>query len=209
MTDTSSARTPVPAAGRFVLERRGVVARLLRDRGEALVVASLGNPCFDVAAVGDDARNFYLWGAMGGAVMVGLGLAQAQPGRRVIVFAGDGELMMGLGALVTTAVARPANLAVVVLDNEHYAETGMQPAHSGKGVDVVALALGAGFARASQARTADELEAMAGAVHTAAGPVLLSVKVSTDRPPTCLPPRDGPYLRSRFREALLGVAAHQ
>src|SRR5689334_15780586 len=110
------------------LNRREVVARILRDRSDALVITSLGNPTFDVAAAGDVPQNFYLWGAMGGAVMVGLGVALAQPDRRVVVFVGDGEMMMGLGSLATVAVHGASNLSIVVIDNEHYAETGMQPA---------------------------------------------------------------------------------
>ena len=190
------------------LNRREVVARLLRDRGDALVVASLGNPTFDVAAAGDCAQNFYLWGAMGGAVMVGLGLACAQPARRVIVFVGDGEMMMGLGSLATVAVEKVANLSIVVIDNEHYAETGMQRTHAGRGVDLAATAMALGFDSSRSVLSAQELEAAVDSVHGAPGPVFVTVKVTTDPAPTSLPPRDGPYLRSRFREALLGPAAH-
>jgi len=191
------------------LDRRRAVARILRERGDALVVTSLGNPTFDVAAAGDRAQNFYLWGAMGGAVMVGLGLAQAQPGKRVIVFVGDGEMMMGIGSLATVAVQGAPNLSVVVIDNEHYAETGMQPAHAGRGADIAGIARASGFDAAAQVRTEAELERAAQQILHGAGPVLVTVKVSTDPQPVALPPRDGPYLRSRFREALLGTDAHQ
>jgi thiamine pyrophosphate-dependent acetolactate synthase large subunit-like protein len=190
------------------LNRRAVVARLLRERGDALVVTSLGNPTFDVAAAGDCPQNFYLWGAMGGAVMVGLGLALAQPGRRVLVFVGDGEMMMGLGSLATVAAEKVRNLAVVVIDNEHYAETGMQPAHSGRGVDLPAVAAAVGFVASRMVRTEEDLASVISTVLLADGPVLVDVKVGTDPVPTSLPPRDGPYLRSRFRSALLGDAAH-
>lgn len=191
------------------LDRRAVVARILRDRGSALVVSSLGNPTFDVGAAGDHPANFYLWGGMGGALAMGLGLALAQPARRVLVFAGDGETMMGLGSLATVAVQRVVNLAVVVLDNEHYAETGMQPAHAGRGVDIAGIARAAGFAQALTARTCTELAAALPGLHGAPGPVLACIKVGTDPMPTSLPPRDGPYLRSRFREHLLGADAHR
>ncbi|WP_010105480.1 thiamine pyrophosphate-dependent enzyme [Verminephrobacter aporrectodeae] len=192
-----------------LLNRRDVVSRILHDRGDALVITSLGNPTFDVAAAGDCAQNFYLWGAMGGAVMVGMGVALAQPQRRVIVFVGDGEMMMGLGSLATVAVHGVRNLSVVVLDNEHYAETGMQPAHAGRGVDITAIAKAAGFAESRVARTEQELEAAVDVVLGTSGPVLVTVKVGTEPTPTALPPRDGPYLRSRFREALLGADAHK
>src|SRR5476651_832968 len=102
-----------------MLDRRHVTRHLLLDRGHALVVSGLGSPTWDVAAAGDTDANFYLWGAMGGAVMIGLGIAIAQPERRVIVITGDGEMLMGMGSLATVALARPANLAIVVLDNGH------------------------------------------------------------------------------------------
>jgi thiamine pyrophosphate-dependent acetolactate synthase large subunit-like protein len=191
------------------LDRRAVVARLLRDRGEALVVAGLGGPAYDVAAAGDTPLNFYLWAAMGGAAVMGLGLARAQSGRRVVVVTGDGEMLMGLGSLATIGVDAPANLAVVVLDNEHYGETGMQPAHTGRGVDLAGIARAAGFAEAVTVRTGSELETLAARLFTARGPLFATVKVSSETPPMLLPPRDGPYLRSRFREALLGPEAHR
>jgi thiamine pyrophosphate-dependent acetolactate synthase large subunit-like protein len=190
------------------LKRREVVARILRDRGEALAITSLGNPTFDVAAAGDGPQNFYLWGAMGGAVMVGLGLARAQPSKRVVVFVGDGEMMMGIGSLATVAVDNPKNLTVVVIDNEHYAETGMQPAHAGRGVDITAVAKAVGFPVSLTIRTADELETAIGQILDGQGPVLVTVKVTTEPAPAALPPRDGPFLRSRFRTALLGADAH-
>src|SRR3954452_10000919 len=107
------------------LERRSVVRALLEDRGEMLVIGGLGAPAWDITAAGDDPRNLPLWGGMGGAAMMGLGLALAQPNRKVLVITGDGEMLMGIGALATIAVQRPENLSVVVLDNEHYGETGM------------------------------------------------------------------------------------
>ena len=196
-----------PAPPRL-LNRRAATARILRDRGDALVVTGLGNPTFDVAAAGDTALNFYLWGAMGGAAMVGLGLALAQPQRRVLVFTGDGEMMMGLGSLATVSVEKPDNLAIIVLDNEHYAETGMQPGHTGRGVDLAGMALAAGFADAVTIRTEQELEARAPRLLATPGPLFTVIKVATNPTPTALPPRDGPYLRSRFREAVLGADAH-
>ena len=185
------------------------MARILRNRGDALVVTSLGNPTFDVDAAGDCAQNFYLWGAMGGALMVALGLAFAQPNKRVIAFLGDGELMMGPGLLATAAAEKPANLAVVVIDNEHHAETGMQPTHSGRGVDLVAVAAAVGFAPGRMVRTAAELDSAVDLLFNAVGPLLVAVKVSTAPTPTSPPPRDWPLLRSRFRDALLGADTHR
>jgi len=118
-----------------MLDRRDVVKRLLIDREDLLVVPGLGAPTYDVAAAGDHPLNFYLWGAMGGAAMIGLGLALARPDRRVAVITGDGEMLMGLGSLATIGVKQPANLSIVVLDNRHYGETGMQASHTNAGID--------------------------------------------------------------------------
>jgi thiamine pyrophosphate-dependent acetolactate synthase large subunit-like protein len=191
------------------LDRRAAAARILSARGDALVVTGLGNPTYDVAAAGDTALNFYLWAAMGGAAMAGLGLALAQPRRRVLVVTGDGEMLMGLGSLATIGAERPSNLGIVVLDNEHYGETGMQPAHTGRGVDLAGIAAATGFKLAVTVRTEAELELLAAQLFTAAGPLFAAVKISTAPSPTSLPPRDGPYLRSRFREALLGADIHR
>ena len=129
----------------FPLRRREVAARLLADAGDLLVVAGLGSTAWDVTAAGDRPLNFPLWGAMGGATMVGLGLALAQPERRVLVITGDGELLMGIGSLATIAVQRPPNLAIVVFDNERYGETGMQATHTAHGVDLAGVAAACGF----------------------------------------------------------------
>src|SRR5258707_3058669 len=136
---------------RILLERRPVVARLLADRGELLVVSGLGAPTYDCASIGDHALNFYLWGAMGSAALIGLGLATAQPERPVLVITGDGEMLMGLGALATIGVRKPANLAIVVLDNEHYGETGNQPTHTADGVDLAGVAPPSGLPLAYRA----------------------------------------------------------
>jgi thiamine pyrophosphate-dependent acetolactate synthase large subunit-like protein len=112
-------------------------------------VTGLGSPSYDVHAAGDHDGNYYLWGAMGAAALVGFGLAQAQPDRTVLVVTGDGEQLMGLGGLATIAIAAPANLVIVVLDNGHYGETGMQRSHTGLGLDLAAIAKAAGFAEAT------------------------------------------------------------
>src|ERR1700691_3973794 len=124
-----------------MLDRRDLVRQLLVDRGDLLVVSGLGSATYDVAAAGDHPLNFYLWGAMGGAAMIGLGLALARPQKRVAVLTGDGDMLMGLGSLATIGVKQPNNLAVVVLNNAHYGETGMQPSHTSAGVDLTAVAL--------------------------------------------------------------------
>jgi thiamine pyrophosphate-dependent acetolactate synthase large subunit-like protein len=188
------------------LSRRGAVARILADRRDTLVVTGLGSPTYDCAAAGDHPLNFYLWGAMGSAVTIGLGLALAQPKRRVLVLTGDGEMLMGLGALATVAVKRPHNLALVVIDNEHYGETGMQRSHTSAGVDLAGIALTCGFRWTATVKQAGELDEVVPILHMAEGPIVVVLKVSSDRDPLVLPPWDGALLKSRFRQALLGTS---
>lgn len=189
------------------LDRRTVVAALVKDRGDALVVTGLGSSTYDAYAVGDHPLNFYLWGGMGGAAMVGLGLALAQPKRRVLVITGDGEMLMGLGALATIAVDAPKNLAIAVIDNGHYGETGMQRAHTGRGVDLAGMAKAAGFRSATTIRTSAALKLWLTAFHRKPGPVFGDIKVAAVPAPMALPVRDGTAIKYRFREALLGPAA--
>jgi thiamine pyrophosphate-dependent acetolactate synthase large subunit-like protein len=190
------------------LDRRAVVRDLLADRGGLLVVAGLGASAWDITAAGDGPANLPLWGGMGGAAMLGLGLAQAQPTRRVLVITGDGEMLMGLGALATIAVQQPANLAVVVLDNEHYSETGGQETATRHGVDLAAIARSAGIGDARILHDASGIPALRDDIHRAAAPLFAVVKVAAGNHKLVLPPREGAYLTARFREAVLGPAAH-
>jgi thiamine pyrophosphate-dependent acetolactate synthase large subunit-like protein len=186
----------------YPLRRRDVVATLLADRGDLLVIAGLGAPAWDVAAAGDHDLTFPFWGAMGGAAMAGLGLALARPERRVLVITGDGEMLMGLGALATIAVQAPANLAVAVLDNERYGETGMQATHTASGVDLAAMAAAAGWPVTGTVRDAAALDAAATMLRGETGPVFQAIKVRAEEQPLVLPPRDGVALVARFRAAL-------
>jgi len=185
------------------LDRRQAVAALLQDRGALLVVSGLGSPTYDVFAAGDHDANFYLWGAMGGAGMIGLGLALAQPARPVAVFTGDGEQLMGAGSLLTIAVKAPPNLTLVVLDNGHFGETGMQLSHSGHGVDLAAVALSAGFASVATVDGLQDIPAARDALQsTTAGPRLLRVRIAPGETPRALPARDGVFVKHRFRRNL-------
>jgi thiamine pyrophosphate-dependent acetolactate synthase large subunit-like protein len=188
------------------LDRRNVAAEILKRRGDALIVTGLGACCWDTVAVGDSPLNFYTWGGMGGAAMIGLGLALAQPKRRVLVITGDGEMLMALGALATIAVQRPRNLAVIVMDNEHYGETGMQLTHTRLGVDLAGMAKAAGFRAAGTVYNTAQLKFWVTKMYQP-GPVFVDIKVTTDKAPLILPPRDGTILKNRFREALLGKGA--
>jgi thiamine pyrophosphate-dependent acetolactate synthase large subunit-like protein len=185
------------------LDRRAAVASLLTDRGGLLVVSGLGSPTYDVFAAGDHDANFYLWGAMGGAALIGLGLALAQPARPVAVVTGDGEQLMGVGGLLTIAVKRPGNLTIVVLDNGHFGETGMQMSHSGHGVDLGAIASSAGFETVATVTTPGEVVAARGMLQRmTGGPRLLRVRIAPGETPRALPARDGVYLKTRFRQHL-------
>ena len=182
------------------LDRREVVAMLLRDPADLLVVTGLGAATYDVGAVGDRPENFYLWGAMGGSAMIGLGLALAQPRRRVLVVTGDGEMLMGIGSLATVAAEKPPNLAIAVLDNARFGETGSQRSHTGLGADLAAVAAACGWEHTAEARDMDEVEKLRGRLRTEA--LFAVIRISPDEKPRHLPPRDGAYLSDRFRRAL-------
>jgi len=187
-----------------LLHRRDVVKELLRDRGDLLVVAGLGAPNWDISAVGDSPNNFPLWGAMGAAAMLGLGLALAQPKRRVLVITGDGEMLMSIGSLATIAVQNPPSLTIAVLDNERFGETGMQKTHTAAGVDLAAMAAAAGFRTSSIVRTMAEVTGVRELAHRGSGPVFAQVKINPEALYFVLPPADGGILTTRFRQSVLG-----
>ena len=189
------------------LHRRQVVEMLLKERNGLLVVAGLGSTAWDITAAGDTPLNFPLWGAMGNAAMIGLGLALAQPARRVLVITGDGEMLMGLGSLATIGVQQPPNLSVVVIDNERYGETGMQETHTASGADLAKVASACGIGSARQIHELGELAGLRATIQGAAGPHFAQIKVLAEKLPLVLPPREGALLKARFRRALLGSSA--
>jgi thiamine pyrophosphate-dependent acetolactate synthase large subunit-like protein len=182
--------------------RRAFVSRLLAATPEALVIAGLGSAAYDVFAAGDRERNFYLWGAMGGATSIGLGLALAQPQQSVVVITGDGEQLMGIGSLGTIGVKQPKNLTIVVLDNGHFGETGMQRSHSSLGTDLVAVAKGFGIEDAFSTGSLAASDDIARRISARSGTLFVQVLIEADEPPRALPPRDGAYVKNRFRAAL-------
>ncbi len=186
----------------MTLDRRQATAALLSDRADLLVVSGLGSASYDVMAAGDDDRNYYLWGAMGSAAMVGFGLAMSQPKRPVLVLTGDGEMLMALGALATIAVEHPRNLTIAVLDNGHYGETGMQISHAGRGIHIDRVAHACGFDWTSEITDMAGIHALRGLMHNAENLSLATIKIKADNPPRILPPRDGVYIKNRFRAAL-------
>jgi thiamine pyrophosphate-dependent acetolactate synthase large subunit-like protein len=184
------------------LDRRVAIRTLLEKRGELLVVTGLGSTTWDAASVGDDGCNFYLWGAMGAAAMVGLGLAIARPERRVLVVTGDGEMLMGLGSLATIGVQQPPNLAIAVFDNGRYGETGMQASHTAEAVELLGVARACGFKETFDITDELGLREFAAHIHDAAATLCARVAIRADEPPRVLPPRDGVFLKSRFRRAI-------
>ena len=182
------------------MKRRDAVRSLLKNRKNLLVVAGLGSTAWDCTAAGDSPLSFPMWGAMGQAAMMGLGLALAQPRRRVLVITGDGEALMGMGALATIGVQQPQNLTVVVIDNERYGETGMQKTHTANGIDL------AGVAKACKLNVV-AWKNIKDAIHKQRGPHFAVVKVEAEKIPLVLPPREGTLLKARFRRALLGAKA--
>ena len=190
-----------------LLHRRDVVNELLRKRGDLLVIAGLGAPNWDVSAAGDNPNNFPLWGAMGAASMMGLGLALAQPKRNVLVITGDGEMLMSLGALATVAVEKPSNLTIAVLDNERFGETGMQKTHTAHGIDLAGIAKAAGFPVSLLVRKPNEVTKLRDLAHSGAGPIFAQVKIDPEALPFVLPPAEGGILKNRFRASVLGGEA--
>lgn len=195
--------TAVPAGARR-LDRRSFVSELLEATPGALVVTGLGSSSYDVfAAAGPDrAHTFYLWGAMGAAVPLGLGLALAQPDRPVLVVTGDGEQLMGIGALATVAVQSPDNLTIVVLDNGHFGETGMQVSHTSLGTDLAAVAAGFGISTTVRISDPGEVATLAGHVIARRGTTFAQVLIAADETPRALPPRDGVANKNSFRASL-------
>ncbi len=184
------------------IRRREFVARLLSACPQSLVIAGLGSSAYDLFSAGDRPENFYLWGAMGGAAVMGLGLAIAQPTRSVLVITGDGEQLMGLGALATVGSQQPANLSIVVLDNGHFGETGMQASHTSLGTQLAEVARHCGIADSMRIHALDEVDALATRVNARAGCLFAQVHVLDEELPRALPLRDGVHMKNRFRAAL-------
>ena len=163
--------------------------------GDSPIVASLGHPAYDLFASGDRPENFYTWGSMGLASSVGLGLALARPDLRVFVLDGDGSLLMNLGSLATIGLLQPANLVVVVMDNEEYATTGGQPTPTAHGADLEAAARAMGIASSTTVRTEAELRVAVSSAN------FIDAKVR-ESAPTAKPPLDCVFIKQRFMSAI-------
>ena len=192
-------------AENYELRRREVAKVILDGRDDDfLVVTGLGSPNWDATAAGDHPLTFPLWGAMGGAATMGLGLAISQPSKRVMVMTGDGEMLMAMGSFATIAAQMPENLAVVVFDNERYGETGMQLAHTAGPVDLCGVARACSWPVVEAVSTEAELQAVLPHISVTPGPVFIDIKVRAEDLPFVLPSKDGVHLKNRFREKLLG-----
>ena len=187
----------------YPLLRREVVKELLKSREGLLVVAGLGAPAWDATASGDHPLTFPLWGGMGGAVSIGLGLALARPDERVLVVTGDGEMRMGIGSLSTVGLQQPKNFAVVVLDNEHFGETGMQTTHTAASVNLAEIAKASGIPSSWTIRESSEIRTTREKLLHAEGPLFCGIKVRAETLPLVLPPKEGEILQKRFRKALM------
>lgn len=184
------------------LDRRAVAAALLKDRGGLLVVTGLGSASYDLFAAGDHDGNYYLWAAMGSAATVGFGLAMAQRQRPVLVLTGDGEMLMGIGALASIAQKMPPNLTIAVLDNGHYGETGMQKSHTGRGIELARVAEACNFYNTAVISDMAGVAALRDRIQAMSGTTLATIKIKADELPRALPPRDGVFVKNRFRAAL-------
>jgi len=197
------------------LQRRPLVKKILAGADDnLLVIAGLGSPNWDITEAGDRPLNMPLWGGMGAPVPMGLGLAIAQPTKRVLVITGDGDMLMSLGSLATVAAQQPDNLAICVLDNEKFGETGNQatataprnngPTDSGAGADLSVVAKGCGIADSGVVSAESEVAQLVKDLRTRKGPLFRVVKVMVEKLDFVMPPQDGAHLKDRFRQALLG-----
>jgi thiamine pyrophosphate-dependent acetolactate synthase large subunit-like protein len=187
-----------------MIRRRELVSALLARRGDALVVPGLGSPTWDCFASGDQPDYLYSWGGMGLCVATALGVALAQPGRRVLALTGDGEMMMGIGSLAVVAAQAPSNFAILVLDNEHFGETGRQPGLTGTGVDLCSLAHAAGIAHTLAVTSMEQMDALAALMFQQSGPTFATAKIALTDEPWALPEKDGAVIARRFKSAVAG-----
>lgn len=188
-----------------MLTRRPLVKFLLEDRPDNLLaVSGLGSSTWDLTASGDDARNFCFIGAMGQAGPFALGLALSQPDKRVVLITGDGEMLMGLGVLATIANQAPSNLAILVMDNESYVETGSQPTATAGPTDLAAVAKGCGISDTRTFSEDSEKEALRDLMRNAPGPAFALVKIVREALPLVFPHSfDGAVAINRFRDAAM------
>jgi thiamine pyrophosphate-dependent acetolactate synthase large subunit-like protein len=191
-------------SGSNLIKRRVLVSALLARRDGALVVPGLGSPTWDCFASGGSDDYLYSWGGMGLAVPTALGLALARPGRRVLCMTGDGEMMMGIGSLAVVGAQAPANLGILILDNEHFGETGRQPGLTGTRADLRAMARAAGIDHTLEVTSLEQVDALADLMFRQSGPTFAVAKIALTDEPWALPEKDGAVIARRFRGAAEG-----
>jgi phosphonopyruvate decarboxylase len=184
------------------IQRRPFVADLLARRNGALIVCGLGSPTWDCFAAGDSTEYLYSWGGMGLAVPTALGVALAQPKRRIVAITGDGEMLMGIGSLAVIGDQAPKNLAVLVLDNEKFGETGRQRGLTSGRSDLTAVAKGFGIAKTMVVTEQGAAPELAKLLFEAPGPAFAVAKIAISEDPWALPVKDGAAIAHRFRSAL-------
>ena len=188
------------------LDRCVAVPQLVGDPNDFLIIAGLAGTAKDAASLCEPNANYYACaGVMGGATAMGLGLALAQPERRVLVLTGDGELLMNVGSLATAAIMHPPNLSIVCVDNGHYGETGYQKSHTSLGVDLAVIATGSGIRAVHTVRHASDIPEAAALIRQMDGPSFVLLKVAPTDPPKIRRSFDAAWTKHRFREALLGT----
>lgn len=204
MSKTASKSAAQPA---YVLDRREAVPALIGNHKDFLLVAGLAGTAKDLASLTQDGPNYFgLAGAMGAAVSIGLGLALAQPDKRVLVATGDGELLMNVGALATVGILNPPNLSILCVDNGHYGETGYQQSHTSLGVDLEQMAIGAGIKSTCTIDKPDGIAAGARMLRESNGTSFVLLRVKPEDPPKFKRNMDIGASRVRFRLNLLGQA---
>lgn len=189
----------------FVLDRRKAVPALIGNHEDFLIVSGLAGTSKDMASLtGDGDHLFSMAGAMGAAASMGLGLALAQPDRKILVITGDGELLMNIGALATISVLNPPNLSIVCVDNGHYGETGYQLSHTSRGTDLEQMAIGAGLRVTCTVEAEDQIAEGARMIRETNGTAFVLLRVSPEEPPAVKRLMEPGAARVRFRTGLLG-----
>lgn len=200
MDDKSTGRKPS-----FILDRRKAVPALIGNHEDFLIVSGLAGTSKDMASLtGDGDHLFSMAGAMGAAASMGLGLALAQPNRKILIITGDGELLMNIGALATISVLNPPNLSIVCVDNGHYGETGYQLSHTSRGTDLEQMAIGAGLNVTCTVESEDQIAEGARMIRETNGTAFVLLRVSPKEPPAVKRLMEPGAARVRFRTRLLG-----
>ncbi len=195
-----------PARNTKVMNRFDITSRLVAKlKHEEAVIGGIGNTNFDLWAAGHRPQNFYMLGSMGLGFPIALGVALAQPQRRVFGLEGDGSLLMQMGCLATIATLKPKNLTLIVMDNGIYQITGAQPTPAATVADIVAIATASGLSNSAWAADEEDFERLIEQSLSASGPTLIGVRID-DKPGVGATRRDPVQIRERF---MLGLGVRE